>query len=63
MTPARRAALERAQASRVGRFGFEVLGRMDPDLGFWSWASSPHVLWLASQLNHVCWLPSEAPNK
>jgi hypothetical protein len=59
MTPARRAALERAQRGAADRSGYEILAQMDPEHGLWTWASSPHLLWLEAQLRHVCWLPPE----
>lgn len=61
MTALQRSALARAQKAAAERSGYEVLDRMDPDQGHWSWASSPHVLWLASQLGHVCWTAPPAP--
>jgi hypothetical protein len=59
LTPARRAVLERAQRAAEERAGFDLLARMDPDDGLWTWESSPHLLWLEAQLRHVCWLPPE----
>jgi hypothetical protein len=34
-----------------------VLAKLKPGDGLLTRGSSPHVMWLAEQLNHVCWLP------
>jgi hypothetical protein len=50
LTPAKRAAIKKAQARAHELDGMALLARMDPDDGLWSWKSSPHVLWLANVL-------------
>lgn len=43
-------AQARAKAALVERMYMHKLAELGPDDGFWSWKSSPHLLWLANQL-------------
>jgi hypothetical protein len=50
MTPARRAARDKAHRRAIELSGMKILARMDPDDGLLSWRSSPHVMWLGAVL-------------